>query len=150
MPHFKGSATEQRALDAYIKLVRAAESVNSRVNRHLADHGLTVSQFGVLEALYHLGPLYMSELARKILKTGGNLTMVVNNLEKRGLAERCPEARDRRFVRVAITPKGKKLIACLFPAHARGIADAFSALTPSEQELLAALSRKLGRSQAPC
>ena len=149
MGHYKGSPHEQRALDAYVKLVRAAERVSARVNRHLAEHGLTVSQFGVLEALYHLGPLYLSELARKILKTGGNLTMVVDNLEKRGLAERCPDTKDRRFVRVAITPKGRKLIASIFPAHARGIADALAALSASEQEDLAALCKKLGVSQNP-
>lgn len=147
MGHFRGSPSEQRALDTYVKLVRATESVSARVNRHLSAYRLTVSQFGVLEALYHLGPLFLSELARKILKTGGNLTMVVDNLEKRGFAQRSPDPEDRRFVRVAITPKGNKLIASIFPAHARGVAAAFSALSPSEQEDLASLARKLGRSQ---
>ena len=148
MGHYQGSPGEQRALDAYVKLMRAAESVTSRVNRQLDAAGLSISQFGVLEALYHLGPLVLSDLARKILKTSGNLTMVVDNLEKRGLAERRPEPGDRRFVRVALTAKGRKLIASLFPSHARRIAAALAALSPSEQKALAALCRKLGKAQA--
>ena len=147
MTHYTGKPQEQRALDAYVKLMRAAESVTARVNRRLDAAGLTISQFGVLEALYHLGPLVLSDLARKILKTSGNITMVVDNLEKRGLAERCPDATDRRFRRVSITPKGRKLIASIFPAHAREITQAMSALSPGEQGTLASLCRKLGRAQ---
>ena len=147
MTHFKGKQQEIRALDAYVKLMRAAESVTARVNRYLDANALTISQFGVLEALYHLGPLVLSDLARKILKTSGNLTMVVDNLEKRGLAERCPDASDRRFRRVSITPKGRKLIAAIFPAHAREITRAMSALSPAEQAALASLCRKLGKAQ---
>lgn len=147
MGHYRGKPQEARALDAYVKLMRAAESVTARVNRHLDAAGLSISQFGVLEALYHLGPLVLSDLARKILKTGGNLTMVVDNLEKRGLAERCPDPDDRRFRRVSITPRGRRLIAAIFPAHARGITRALAALSPSEQATLASLCRKLGRAQ---
>lgn len=52
--HYSGTQTEQNALDVYIKLERAAAAVSERINRHLGDHNLTISQFGVLEALYHL------------------------------------------------------------------------------------------------
>jgi hypothetical protein len=79
---YKGSQSEVRALDTLIKLMRAAESVNVRLNRFISRAGLTVSQFGALEALYHLGPLCQSELGEKILKSSGNITMVVDNLEK--------------------------------------------------------------------
>ncbi len=143
----KGNPRKDRALDAYVKLLRAAESVTARVSRRLDAAGLTLSQFGVLEALYHLGPLCLSDLARKILKTSGNLTLVVDNLEKRGLVSRCHDASDRRFVRVSISPQGKRLISGLFPAHAREIARALSALSPAEQATLAALCRKLGLAQ---
>ena len=147
MGHHKGSSREKRALDAYVKLLRAAESVTARVTRRLDAAGLTLSQFGVLEALYHLGPLCLSDLARKILKTSGNLTLVVDNLQKRGLVSRCHDAADRRFVRVSITPAGKRMISGIFPAHAREITRALSALSPAEQASLAALCRKLGLAQ---
>ena len=78
--HYQGTSEERRALDLYIKLSRAAESVNQRVNRHLQEVNLTVSQFGVLEALYHLGPMTPGVLCDKILRSTGNLTLVIDNL----------------------------------------------------------------------
>lgn len=142
--HHQGSETERVSLDAFIKLRRAAESVSNRVNGHLADAGLTESQFGVLEALWHLGPLSQAILARKILRSSGNLTLVVDNLEKRELVARSRESRDRRFVTVSLTPEGEKLIRSLFPAHLQRIVAEFERLTPSERIELARLCRKLG------
>ena len=76
MTHYKGTQEEQQALDTFIKLSRAAESVGKRVNDHLNAHDLTVSQFGALEALYHLGPMPVGQLAGKILRSSANLTLV--------------------------------------------------------------------------
>lgn len=114
------------------------------MNTMLAEQGLSESQFGVLEALYHLGDLTQVDLARKILKTGGNITMVVDNLEKRGLVLRIRRQGDRRYVKVQLTGDGRKLIDDYFPSHARAIAQLMSALDSEEQETLAALCRKLG------
>jgi len=146
--HFKGSTEIKQALDAYIKLVRASESVTSRVIRHLDDDGLTVSQFGVLEALFHLGPLSQRELAQKILKSGGNVTMVIDNLEKRQLVKREREAEDRRLYRITLTPAGRKLIKSIFPRHAGKIASQMNILTKEELKELGDLCRKLGLQQA--
>ncbi len=143
----RGGKREERALDAFIKLLRASESVHAEATRGLAEHKLTPSQFAVLEALYHLGPLCLTELARKTLKTCGNLTLVVDNLEKRGLARRTSTAEDRRYVSVSLTDEGRKLIAAVFPTHAAGIVARMSLLSPDEQEQLAALCRKLGRGE---
>ena len=97
--HHKGTESETRALNAFIKLMRATESVSSRLTNILQGEGLTISQFGVLEALLHLGPLSLRQIGEKILKSGGNITTVVDNLEKHDLVERrrCPE--DRRAPR---------------------------------------------------
>ena len=148
MKHFHGTAKQERALDAYVKLLRAADTMDSFLMSRLESHGLSPSQFGVLEALYHIGPLCLGELARKLLKTSGNLTMVVGNLERRGLATRTRQAADRRFYLVSISEKGRKLIAQVFPQHVERIVGAMSALTPAEQESLAALARKLGTTVA--
>jgi MarR family 2-MHQ and catechol resistance regulon transcriptional repressor len=136
---------QERALGAYVKLLRASETVQSEAMRSLAEEDITPSQFAVLEALYHVGPMCLSVLADKILKSSGNLTMVVGNLEKRGLVTRQQSRDDRRFVSAAITDKGKKLIARVFPEHADRIAELMSRLTPREQETLAELCRKLGK-----
>ena len=80
--HYQGCPYSVRALDAFIELVRASGSVVARTSRHLATEGLTVGQFGILETLWHLGPLHQCELAKKHLQSGGNVTMIVDNLGK--------------------------------------------------------------------
>lgn len=143
---YRGDDAAIRALNGYIKLSRAASAVEARVNGYLPDYGLTLSQFGVLEALYHLGPLYQQQLAQKILKSSGNLTLVIDNLVKRGLVARCREARDRRYVQIHLTDQGRELIAHLMPAHVERVTEVLSALSPEEQELLGRLCKKLGLS----
>jgi MarR family transcriptional regulator, 2-MHQ and catechol-resistance regulon repressor len=142
--HYRGAAREVRALDAYIKLLRAADSVVARAHRRTACD-LTVSQFGVLESLHHLGPMHQRKIGTKLLKSGGNVTMVIDNLERRGLVERRRDQKDRRFVSVHLTPAGERLIAEVFPRHVQSIVEELSPLNAEEQETLAHLCRKLGR-----
>jgi MarR family 2-MHQ and catechol resistance regulon transcriptional repressor len=105
---------------------------------------LSLGQFAVLEALYHVGPLCLGDLARRILTSSGNLTLVIDNLEKQGLVKRQQEGRDKRFVLATITPLGRRLIARIFPSHALRITEVMGRLTPPEQEKLGDLCRKLG------
>lgn len=133
------------ALNTYVKLLRAGQTVQSRAVRSLSEYDLTPSQFAVLEALYHVGPLCLSDLARKVLMTGGNITMVVTNLERRELVKRVHGEKDRRYVTAEITWSGRRLMERIFPAHARGISELMSVLTAAEQKQLGDLCRKLGR-----
>jgi MarR family transcriptional regulator, 2-MHQ and catechol-resistance regulon repressor len=146
--HYPGTPREQRALSVYIKLMRASEAVTSRINSHLRDHGLTVSQFGVMEAIYHLGPMNQGDLARKILKSSGNLTTVIDNLSRQGLVERCRREEDRRTNTIYLTPKGQQLIKEIFPHHVQGVVETFAVLTDEEQTTLDRLLRKLGKAAA--
>ena len=141
---YQGTKEEIRALNAFIKLVRAADSVSSRVEAHLDSLHLTVSQFGVMESLLHLGPMHQKDLGRKILKSSGNITMVVDNLEKRGLVERVKDEQDRRHYFVRLTAKGKNLIKPFFSRHVARIVSEMSALTRAEQEELSRLCKKVG------
>jgi MarR family 2-MHQ and catechol resistance regulon transcriptional repressor len=136
---------QRRALRAYVRLMRAANTLRSFAARQLAHTGLTLTQFAVLEALYHLGPMSLSEVARKVLTTGGNLTMVVGNLEKQGLVNRRCSAEDARVYILSLTAKGKSLISDIFPQHATALTERFQVLKPEEQELLGDLCRKLGQ-----
>ncbi|MBI3564653.1 MAG: MarR family transcriptional regulator [Elusimicrobia bacterium] len=140
----KGSIAEVRALNAFIALSRAAESVGARTQETIDAAGLTDGQFGVLEALYHLGPLCAAEIAEKVLRTRGNLTLVVSNLERDGLIARTPRAEDRRYRTLELTAKGRRRIAGMFPRHARLIARTMGALSAAEQDELRRLCRKLG------
>lgn len=145
---YRGSEEEVRGLNAYIKLMRAADSVTARVHRHLAAHNLTVGQFGVLEALLHKGSLCQRDLCGKILKSGGNVTLIIDNLEKRGLVRRERSEADRRYVTVHLTDEGREAVVRLFPEHLRAILAEMTTLTPAEQDELGRLCRKLGTREA--
>lgn len=141
---FKSNNREVRALSTYVKLMRAAESMTARVHRHLSSAGLTVSQLGVLEALFHLGPLSQSEIGKKILRSSGNITMVIDNLEKRKLVKRKRNHEDRRSFIIHLTDEGQNLISNIFPSHAEVIANEMDVLTAEEQQTLGSLCKKLG------
>ena len=145
--HYQGTLAEMLALNSYIKLSRAAETVTVRINSHLIDHHLTTSQFGVLEALYHLGPMQVGQLGEKILRSSGNMTLVVDNLAKRGLVTRRPKQTDRRCIEIHLTPAGATLIEAIMPGHVAHVVNALNVLTAEEQQTLAALCRKLGQGQ---
>ncbi|MEX2502291.1 MAG: MarR family transcriptional regulator, partial [Trueperaceae bacterium] len=130
--HYPGTDDEIRALDAYVKLARAHAAVDATINHDLIEAGLTVSQFGVLEAIWHLGPLPQGALARKILRSAANLTTVLDNLARRDLIERSRDPADRRVVIVRLTDAGRDLIGPYLPRHVRPVMHALSALTPGQ------------------
>ncbi|CAN5429851.1 MarR family transcriptional regulator [soil metagenome] len=142
--HFKGSSSEVNTLNAFIKLMRATESLNNRLNRHLAEADLTVSQFGTLEVLHHLGPLNQRAIGEKLLKSGGNITMVIDNLERCGHVKRKKDPNDRRAVLIHLTKEGEEFIEDFFPKHLEKIKEEFSVFTEEEKKTLAELSKKLG------
>jgi len=143
--HYQGTPEEIRALNAYIKLTRATESVHARVHQSSTmKGGLSVGQFGVLETLLHLGPMHQRELGRKLLRSHANMTTVLDNLERDGLISRERETEDRRFITVSLTQAGRRRIEEMFPGHVAAITAAMQALTPQEQERLGRLCKKLG------
>jgi len=142
--HFKGEPNVVLALDTFIKFTRASSALENRLLRHNTLGDITLSQFGVLETLYHLGPMCQGEISTKLLKSSGNVTLVLDNLEKRNLVKRTRDTTDRRMVILSLTPEGEALIAHLFPLQAQVIAEEFSALSPEEQRQLGMLCKKLG------
>jgi MarR family 2-MHQ and catechol resistance regulon transcriptional repressor len=145
--HYRGNSKQVRALGTYVKLMRAAESITARVHKHLSAAGLTVSQFGVLEALFHLGPLSQRDLGRKILRSSGNITMVIDNLEKRRLVRRERDASDRRMYIVHLSGEGQTLIEKIFPSHAALITRELNVLSAADQKVLGDLCKKVGMGQ---
>ena len=99
----------------------------------------------MLEALYHLGPLPLGELADKLLVTGGNIMYVMDRLVEQGLVVRERSSQDRRVVRARLTEAGASLIRECFPGHAAAIEDLATELTADEQEELRYLLKRLGR-----
>jgi MarR family 2-MHQ and catechol resistance regulon transcriptional repressor len=143
--HFEGAPEQVLALDTFIKLTRANNSLLARIAQHGTHPDLSVSQFGTLEALYHLGAMSQTEICNKLLRSGGNTTLVIDNLEKRGLVKRRRDQGDRRVIMVELTESGWELIRSIFPRHAQVIAEEMAVLTSEEQRQLGELCKKLGR-----
>ena len=142
--HYNGTAKEKRALNAWIKFSRAADSFRPQIRDSYREYGLTGSQFGVLDALIHLGPLNLKTISEKLLCTGGNITTIVDNLEKRQFVKRIYDKKDRRQIKTHFTSKGESLINKTMPEHVQMIVQEMSILSTSEQEDLARLCKKLG------
>jgi MarR family 2-MHQ and catechol resistance regulon transcriptional repressor len=136
-------ATEA-AVRAYVKLMRASRAVLARVEKLLAEAGLTPTQLGVLEAVLHKGPLSQRALGRLVLTSAGNMTDVVDKLEARGLLHRGRSVTDRRAVQVELTPAGRALIEEVFPRHAADIGAAMGGVTGKDLARLDGLLKRLG------
>ena len=141
---YPGTPSETRALNAFIKLQRASETVAARLQDSLAGSGLTLAQLGVLEALLHLGPMNQRRLGEKLLRSKANVTTVLANLEAEGLILRKRDADDRRAFEVKLSASGRRRIEKVFPSHARRIEELMGGLTPDEQDQLGNLCRSLG------
>lgn len=146
--HYTGNKRDTAALNAYINLVRAGDTVLGRLGAQLAQKGLTLGQFGALETLLHLGPMCQRELGEKLLRTGGNVTYVIRHLERRGWVQRTRVKNDQRKMLVRLTAAGRKVIERIFPEHVKAVAREFGRLSLEEQETLRRLCRKLGRGEA--
>lgn len=142
--HYKGSRKTTEALNTYIKLIRSAESLSSKINLELRIYGLTESQFGVMDALFHLGPMKHKEIGKKILKSGGNITMVIDNLEKQDLVKRKRGEKDRRHFIIHLTKSGKKKISEVLPQIVNVIKKHFEILNLEEQKELGRLCKIIG------
>lgn len=141
---YSGSPEEILQVDAYVKLMRCADTVQGILARNAEANGLTLSQLGVLEILLHLGPQNQKDLAGKILRSGANMTTIIDNLEKREIVRRTRDEADRRTIRVELTETGEDLISRIFPLHMHNIYRMMGALAPDELHALSQLTRKLG------
>jgi MarR family 2-MHQ and catechol resistance regulon transcriptional repressor len=143
--HYSGTRAEVRALDTFIKLTRCTNSLLNRLASCNTIGDLTPSQFAVLEALYHLGPMTQGEVSQKVLKSGSNMTTVIDNLERDKLVRRERDANDRRVIHIHLTEAGSSKVETVLPGHIEALVKEFSILSASEQETLGELCKKLGK-----
>ncbi|BDQ03978.1 MarR family winged helix-turn-helix transcriptional regulator [Ignavibacterium sp.] len=141
---FNGSFEQKNSLDSFIKLFRASEIVKSKIAAVTNSYGYSDGQFYVLDVLYHLGNLPQKILAEKIMRTEGNMTMIINNLRKRKVIKRNRSKDDGRVHIISLTEKGKSEFEKIFPAVVVEIEKIFEALNPDEKNLLQNLCKKLG------
>lgn len=132
------------ALELFVVLSRAYNWVNAHAIRDIRCHGLNPTEFAILEALYHKGPLPLQQVGEKVLISSGNITYVVDKLEQKQLLVRRPSSTDRRVIFAELTSKGQDLMATIFPLHTQALHTAVSGLSPEEQVQAIRLLRKLG------
>ncbi|MCB1160848.1 MAG: MarR family transcriptional regulator, partial [Leptospiraceae bacterium] len=131
MPEYEEKDTIN--LKLMIALNRCWQSVQKNEKKVISEAGLTMAQFGVLELLYHKGPMRICTIIEKTLSSGGNLTVVIDNLEKQKLVKRKPDPADRRAHLIHLTSAGRLLIEKLFPLHMANLQDVLSILDQKEK-----------------
>lgn len=138
---------QEPSVQAYVRLIRSAEALHGEVSRGLAVEGLTASQFSTMKVLRIHGALAQRDIAKYILKSGGNITVLVDNLEREGLVMRDRDTKDRRIVYVSLTKRGEELFDRIYPGHLERIRGVMGALTEEECGQLTQLLQKVSPEQ---
>lgn len=135
---------EELSLKLFIVMNRALEQLRKRATEDVKQHGLNLSEFAVLELLYHKGPQPIQIIGKKVLLASSSITYVIDKLEEKQLITREACAKDRRVFHVTLTAEGNALIEGIFPSHREAIAEMFEKLTVEEKEAAIELVKKIG------
>ena len=132
---------------ARIRLIlgRAAKAIDTADRASIAETGLNVSDFSILEALLHKGPLPINTIGEKVLLTSGSMTAAANRLEKRDLVKRIQDPSDGRCFYLHLTKSGRQLIKGVFEKHSTNLEKVAGILTAEERSELVRLLKKIGQ-----
>lgn len=135
---------EELSLKLFIVLNRAVESIRKQVTKDVKKHNLNLTEFAVLELLYHKGAQPIQIIGKKVLLASSSITYVIDKLEKKQLLERIACPKDRRVIYCQLTKDGENLVQEIFPSHRVAISEIFSSLTIEEKQQSIELIKKLG------
>jgi MarR family 2-MHQ and catechol resistance regulon transcriptional repressor len=123
--------------------MQTARAFQEQIRDDMAQNNLSITEFSVLEVLFHKGKQTIQQIAKSILIASSSMTYVIDKLEQKGLIKRnaCPD--DRRVVHVILTEDGLKLMTILMPEHEELVDNAFNSLHPNEIEDLVFLLKKV-------
>ena len=139
------SLTGGSGVHGFLVLWKAARAVEAYAGNSISQLAMCGSDFAVLEALLHKGPLPVNEIGKKVLLTSGSITVAVDRLEAKGLVERRAHGTDRRARVVHFTKDGRKLMTRIYADHAADMERLASAsLTKAERKALISLLKKIG------
>ncbi len=141
---YNGNNREKLVLNAFIKLKRATSSISQELSQGLNKENLSETQFGIMECIYHLGPISQKDLSKKLLCSTGNLTQVLDNMERSNLIKKSRDTKDKRFYSIDLTQEGFNKIKNLFPIHLESIMKIFNVLNDNELNEIGNLLKKLG------
>lgn len=144
----KAAAKDVTAQRLWMVLSRCTRTLTFVAEDSIAGSGLGVTDFMVLEALLHKGPLTITEIQEKVLLASGSMTAAIDRLERQGWLVRTAAAGDRRARVLELTREGRAVIRAAFAQHAKDLEAAVEVLSASEREQFYGLARKLGRAVA--
>lgn len=133
------------SLGSFIGLMRSSSKLEKIVKKDVSTYQLNITEFSVMELLFHQGRQTTQTIKDKILIASSSTTYVIDQLEKKDYVERMIDERDRRITYVSLSEKGHKLIQEIFPTHAETISDCFSDLNTEELEQFFKTLAKLNR-----
>jgi len=135
---------EELSLKLFVVLTRALEAIEKNIVKNIKSYGLNLTEFGVLELLYHKGDQPIQKIGQKILLASSSITYVVDKLEEKNylIRKACPT--DRRVTHASITEEGKKLMDDIFPKHRVAMSEIMAGLDLEEKEFVIEKVKKLG------
>ncbi len=134
----------QVSLKLFVVLTRALQAIETKVVQNIKTYGLNLTEFAVLELLYHKGDQPIQKIGQMVLLASSSITYVVDKLEEKGFLHRkaCPT--DRRVTYASLTDEGQKLMNEVFPKHAEELKKIMGGLTIDEQKELVEKVKRLG------
>ncbi|MEH6939124.1 MarR family transcriptional regulator [Bacillus sp. JJ664] len=137
---------QNRSLQLFSEICKTNRYITDAAIEHIKLFGLNLTEFAVLELLYHKGDTPIQHIGKRILISSGNMTYVLDKLEAKGFIKRLPCPKDRRVTYAVLTDEGHQLISSIFPEHEQMIDQLFSQINKSEKEMLIYLLKKMGLS----
>jgi len=134
----------QQAINACFSLIRASERIQNQLGDVLRNSNITLPQWNVLDCLYWGGPMKNRDIALHIEKSDGNISFILDRLEKEGLIERCRSTEDRRQLHVALSADGRDAYATILPDITSRISELFADISRSQRKTLLALTHAVG------
>ena len=135
------------ALSNMIALRRTVHKISLLEAPGIKKHGITLTQFAVLESLYNKGDLRIQDLIEKMLTTSGNMTVVIRNMIRNGWITRRSNPEDKRASLISLTPEGRSFIEEILPDHYENVGRIFNVLTEKERKDLARILKKFKDSE---
>ncbi|WLR42181.1 MarR family transcriptional regulator [Bacillus carboniphilus] len=132
------------ALKLFVVFFRSNKAVAQTVAEDVRSSGFNMTEFAVLELLYHKGDQPIQKIGEQILISSGTITYVVDKLEKKGLLKRISCEKDRRVTYASITEQGEQVMKEIFPKHQHLIEQIFAELSNEEKDTMIDLLKKIG------
>ena len=143
---------DAESVHVWLIMTKAVQALGKRLSEQLLRSGLADTDFRVMEALLHKGPLPVNVIGPKVHLNPGSISVAVDRLHNRGLVSRIEDEVDRRVRTVSLTPAGRELVTDAYEHHAALIHELFEPLSSCEKAVLEKLLKRVGKAaeMVPC